>query len=329
MKQTKVLFIALTLCAACDNAEPATTAQPQDVAEAEADPEDDAEIDGFRDKRHAGKHWDKHEGDLADRLCDKLECTDDQHEKVVELFDGDRPHRERPASSGANKALADAFRGDAFSKADVEAYTTAVRPGGDRGAREAEKLQKLHAILTADQRERLAEKIEDHGFLAGGHGKPHGRWGKHADKDARKDGSGAEHRVERMCEPLSCSDAQKKELAAIVGKAKAGHGADEPTGEIRKALADAMRAETFDSAAVTKALSNGKAQHEEHEAARVDGMIAIHGVLDAKQRTMVADRIEEFGAGALLGGPGKRGRHGKHDRGDKRGKPEGRRFERG
>ena len=309
MIRAKVLFTALTLCAACDNGEPTTTAQPDEVAESE--PEDGDEIDGFRGRHH---HGPRHKGDLAERLCEKLDCSDDQYQQVVELFDGERPRGERPDHSAANKTLADAFRGDAFSETDVEAYTSAVRPSGDRKAKEAGKMEKLHAILTPEQRGILADKIEERGFFG------HRPKGKRGDKDGR----GAEHRVDRMCERLSCTDDQKNDLTAIVKDAKGDP--PEASGDVRKTMADAMRAETFDRAAVEKALEKGKARHTEREEARADALVAIHGVLDAKQRGQVADRMEEHGAGALMGGHGKHRRHGKggpHGKGKRHGKGKG------
>ena len=93
-------------------------------------------------------------------------------------------------------------------------------------------------------------------------------------------------------------------------------------------MSDAMRGETFDRTAVEKALATGKARHEEREEARADALVAIHGVLDPTQRGLVADRIEEHGAGALLGGPRMHRRHGKgkgmrHGKGMRLGKGKG------
>jgi Spy/CpxP family protein refolding chaperone len=310
MRTTSILFVALAL-GACDSAEPTTNPQPDEIASADDDEESEAAPDALA-RGHHGRHGKGWHGPPSDRLCEKLDCTDQQRTQIDALFE--RPdRRERPDDSAARQALAAAFRGDAMSTADVEAYVNATRPATDRAAEHVEKLAALHGILTAEQRATLADEIEEHGFFGGGRGGRHGKWA-----DKKGDGAGAakhiERKVEKLCEPLACSDDQEQKIAAIVGQAKA----DRP--EVDRdahhaAVAAAMRAESFDTAAVKKELEAGKAKHDERHAARAEVAVAIHDVLTAEQRAKVADRIAEHGPEALLG----HGKHGKHAKHGKRG----------
>jgi Spy/CpxP family protein refolding chaperone len=136
---------------------------------------------------------------------------------------------------------------------------------------------------------------------------PEGKRGKFGDAKGAKF---VEHKVGKLCAEIECSDDQRKKITAIVGQAKADRpDADMP--ERERVLADAMRAETFDGAAVSKQLEANEAAHEARHGAKHDAAVAIHGVLTPDQRDVIADRIEDEGPGALLG------HHGKHRRGPK------------
>jgi Spy/CpxP family protein refolding chaperone len=293
MRRVSILFAAMALTAACDSAEPSDTAQPSEAQE-QQDDADDEELAQERGDRHGkGRH-----GDPGDQLCETVGCTDQQRAEIDALFE--REHdRERPDDSAANQALAKAFRSDAFSPADLEAYKTATRGKDDRIDEHVEKMEALHGILTAEQRVAFADEIAENGFMRHGGGK-----GRHDGKfDKKADGSKfVAHKVEKLCEPLACTDDQVTKLTAIVSQAKAERP-EKDEGAHHKALADAMRAETFDSAAVKKQLEAGKARHAE----RGEMVVAIHTVLTAAQRDKVADQIETEGPGALIGHRGKHG----------------------
>ena len=294
MRRVSILFAAVALTAACDSAEPSDTAQPSEAQEQQDDADDDEDADALA-REHGGRHGKGRHGPPGDQLCDTVGCTDEQRAEIDALFERERDG-ERPDDSAANEALAKAFRSDKFSAADLEAYKAATRGKHDRLDEHVEKMAALHGILTAEQRTALADDIAENGFMRHGKGRHEGK------RDKKGDGSKfVEHKVEKLCEPLSCTDDQVKKLTAIVSQAKAER--PEKDEGAHEALADAMRAETFDSAAVKKQLEASKARHAE----RGEMVVAIHGVLTAEQRDEIADDIENEGPGALMG---HRGRHG-------------------
>ncbi|MCA9660169.1 MAG: Spy/CpxP family protein refolding chaperone [Myxococcales bacterium] len=146
----------------------------------------------MKDGDHAGKH-EAHMGKRIDKLCAKVECTDEQratleakaaaaHEARVADRDA---HKE--AKTAAKQALAQAFRGDSFSAADVDGFKGSMESMHGAKASDMEAMiLDLQALFTAEQRGVLADKIEKHGVgaLMGKHGK-HGKRGKHGKKGER------------------------------------------------------------------------------------------------------------------------------------------------
>lgn len=305
MRHVSILLTAAALAVACDTAEPTDTAQPSEAQQIEDEGDADAPEE-LAAREHRGHHGKRMHGNPAEHLCARLGCSDEQRTSIEALFE--RPKGERPDDSAAKKALADAFRSDKFSEADLEAFASAAHGGRGGKAKHVETLAALHGILTPEQRAKMADEIAQRGGFGKDRGPRGDKGGKFADHD--KSGKFVEHKVDKLCAAVECSDDQRKKIAAIVGQAKAER--PEPQSDAhRQILADAMRSETFDAAAVQKQLeAEGGAAGGRH-AARHESLVAIHDVLTPEQRNRVADRIEAEGPGALLGG------HGKHRRGRK------------
>ncbi len=314
MKRTALFFAALAVSVtACDNdAEP--TNDPR-VAEYDL-AEDDADDEAPEGRRH-GKRGMRGHPDPSAEICEAVTCTDTQREQVRAAFARpERPARderpERPDMSAANATLATAFASSNFSESDLQAWAAQLperpeRP--DRGAERADTLSELHTIFTASQREVLASKIEAGEVF--GHGpKGRGKGKRGPEGEEAREGEKASRRVEGFCEPLSCSDAQKAELAAIF---ESKHEGRPNSDEKRAALAAAFRADTFDTDALPERKERGPGEMN-------SSIVEIHGVLTAEQRATVAERIEERGPKALMGRGGKH--HGHH--GKKRGGPKSR-----
>src|SRR5690606_1971866 len=284
----------------------------------------------------------------ADRLCKLVDCTDAQRGELSTVLarpqrDPARKEAHESERSAANKQLADAFRGENFAGVDFDRHRAQRPARPDHTSEGLDKLAEIHRILTAEQRATLADRFERGGmpFLGGksGHG---GKPGRHAGEQERKQSAtGAEsdrdqaqrlaHRVESLCEGLSCTDAQREQLASLSQGHKPTHDAVDK--EARKAerketgaeLATAFRAETFDRAVFEKAAAKREDARSEHEkvASRrhAEMLVGIHGVLTPEQRETLATKIEAGGPAAVIGGKrGKRGKHGEHGKRGKQGK---------
>ncbi|MEZ4383089.1 MAG: Spy/CpxP family protein refolding chaperone [Nannocystaceae bacterium] len=142
-----------------------------------------------KDADHAAKR-EKHAGKRIDKLCSKVECTDEQRAtleaKAAAARDSHIADREanKEAMTASKKALAQAFRGDSFSAADVERFKGSMESMHGAKASDMEAMiLDLQALFTAEQRGVLADKIEKHGvgaLMGGKHGKrgKHGKGGK-------------------------------------------------------------------------------------------------------------------------------------------------------
>lgn len=297
---------AALLVAACDRDE-LENPEPLDDRAAEAAPSDD---DGppREQAHHRGK------GHKLDRLCEKLECTDDQRVRVEGL--ADRLWAERPEPTGdagaANRALAKSFGGDAFSTADLQAFHAAMGPDADEmDALLVEAVGELHGILDAKQRATLAEKIEQRGLpFAGGRGRRH--------HGPRGDDRGAEL-AERLCGAIACTEDQQARIAALV------QARPEP-GEVpqadREALAGAFRGDALSDDAVNAYLDAAAKVRAADRAAMDARVVELHGLLTPEQRTTLAARVAEDGPRALgIMGKGPHGARGKQQgRGGKKGR---------
>lgn len=325
MPRTIALLFASTLLfttSACDS-----TDEPVEDRAAEAQPGevgDPGEVGAKRD--HHGKH------DPGERLCTVIECSEAQAAQIDELFaerheQRDGSHEDKKADrAAAHKAIADAFRADSFDVAVLDRIAP-EHDGEDREAQLVAFATELHALLTPEQRAKLADEIESGRPLLFHHGKrgKHGKWGKKHGKefDKKQEGDHEDrlaHAVDRFCEPIRCTAEQSAQLTATFQgvheakrDARAEHHADKPD---LKPLADAFRAETLDQDQLRAALPDKherKADHLEHMGAT---LAEIHTILTPEQRAIVADTIEAEGLHAVIG---KGKRHGKRGKGKHRG----------
>jgi Spy/CpxP family protein refolding chaperone len=334
------LLFAVTLLfttTACDSTEEPVEDRAAELPDANPD-----DVGAKRD--HHGKHG-KH--NPAEKLCSELECSDAQIAKIDELFasrhegrdsSGKAAHEARKAARGeAHKAIADAFRADEFDASVLDRvapdHEQDGHDGGDREAKMIAFATELHAILTPEQRAKLADKIEAghpmlfHHGKKGHHGKM-GKHGKHGEKGFAEQHDG-DHKADRLadkvdqfCEPITCTAEQKTQLSSTFTAvheahrdARTEHEADKPD---FKPLADAIRAETLDEGQLRAALSEGGVHKQERKGDHLEAMGAtlaeIHAILTPEQRAIVAGKIEAEGLHALMG---KRhhGKKGKHKRG--------------
>ena len=162
------------------------------------------EHDGERDSAEAGKHAKAGKGKLG-RPCAIAECTDAQKDSLKAAMAARKDARAAAREAAdkdrevAARALADAFRGDRFSAADLERFEAAMKPHHDARARaQAALLVELQGEFTPEQRARLADAVAERGLgelLGDKHGK-HGKRGKrgergdghHGDKHGRRGG---------------------------------------------------------------------------------------------------------------------------------------------
>ena len=330
-KTTALLFAsALMFAAACDTEE--TPDPAERAAETVGNSDLDAPADGAR--RHHERR------DPAERLCGKIECSDEQAGAISELFanahgkhgkHGDKAEFDHEAHAAQREAkhaaLAEAFRAESFD-ADVLAELHG-EGHEDREAAMAEHLDRgaalmvdLHALLTPEQRELLATEIEARGpgSLFGHHGKRgkhhgkrghHGEGGKHhGEGHAKGDGvhDPSEHlarRVDHFCEAITCSEEQVAQLSATFEGVHEVHREAREKGPDFGQLAAAFRGETLDVELVRAELRASKGR--DHGQSFGEFAAEVHAILTPEQRGIVADEIAEGGLHSLMG----KGRHGK------------------
>ncbi len=349
---------------ACD-AEPVderSDESPLAVAEEVSDPGQADELDPSEahDRRSAKRG---RKGPPAERLCAAIGCDDAQTTAIHELFARSRPakaerkaHREAAKAEGAEhrSALAEAFREGTLS-ADAITRQRPRKPGSDRG----ETLVQLHALLTPDQREQVADMIAERGpklfgkqgrkGKRGGEGKRHrkgegkgkgkGKRNAHSHGDgaptpeaelAASSGPKSSKKIDRLCSKVECTDEQR---SALLAKATELH--PKPSKEDREArkaersrahttLATAFRGESFSAADLEALSAEREAKREAKGQAKGQMLLALQEVLTGEQRALVADMLAERGVRGVLGGKhgkhGKRDKHGKSDKHGKRGK---------
>jgi Spy/CpxP family protein refolding chaperone len=317
----KLLLAALPLAlalSACDR-EPAddlgTADRIADEADADEAPEGDDAAPGLRDgeARH-GKHR-----KLA-RVCEALSCSPEQQTQIEQLFAA-RPRHERghdrEGRAEANAALATAFRSDGLSASDLQAYREATRrDGDDKAAGMTELATGVHAVLTPEQRSQLGTMIAERGaFLFGGKGGKHAKHAKHAKPfEGGKAGAEERHarRAAKLCEKLSCTEAQVPRVQAALAKLQKPERDD----TAQRALGEAFATDGFGAGDVDTYLTALAARGDAHRDQMETVALELHGILDADQRATVADKIERRGLSAVVGGR-KGKRHGKRHGGKK------------
>ena len=163
-------------------------------------------VDMFADKmgkRH-GKRGNKPDGEdriakMTSRLCDALACTDGQPEQIEAALKGAMPTISDADKQAAKAKIVAALQADSLTEADATAivdHFDAMRHA--HKPKVMDLISELHTILTADQRETVAQLIETRGLRAitgGKHGRKHGRkHGKH--RRGRKRGKGSKDELQ-------------------------------------------------------------------------------------------------------------------------------------
>ena len=144
-------------------------------------------VDTFADKMGKGRHGKKHgsEGRMdrhVSRLCDAIACTDGQPEQLEAALEDAMPELTDAEKQAAKAKIIAALQADSLSEADAAAivdHFTAMRKAHRPEAMDL--LSELHTILSAEQRETIAQLLETKGLRAilggrhGKHGKKHRR----------------------------------------------------------------------------------------------------------------------------------------------------------
>jgi hypothetical protein len=255
-----------------------------------------------------------------DKLCALVSCSDTQRTQLTKLIPP-KAKRERPDQakhSAADATLAAAFRSDSFSSEALAAYRSTVPDGGERRGPDAAMIVGVHDILTAPQRDTVADVLEAKGPGAllghrGMGGKGHHKDKGHKDKQGKGEaghgnGSHGERFAAELCEKIACNDGQAQAIATAITAGKGSHDRD---ADADAAFAEAFRADALAAGTVSGYLGRLEAAHHKDAAARDATIVKIHGLLDAEQRGVLADEIAEQGLRALMP---ERGHHGRGDR---------------
>ena len=152
-------------------------------------------VDTFADKMGKGRHGKKGDGEgrmdkHVTRLCDAIACTDGQPEQIKAALKDSMPTLTDAEKQAAKAKIVAALQADSLSESDAAAivdHFTAMRHAHKPEAMDL--LSELHTILSAEQRETVAQLLETKGPRAIIGGK-HGRHGKHGKKHRR----GRKHR---------------------------------------------------------------------------------------------------------------------------------------
>ncbi len=311
------LCLPLLLTLACDSGDESVEARSADEPDAIATEHGDHDREG---------HFD-HGKKMVDHLCGEIECSDDQRESIAELLAANKPERgpEGEGREDFQRALADAFRAETFDLA-------ALPKPDDQEAHEAHRTQMattivgLHDLLTAEQRELIAAKIEAGGPMGLlGHGPGMRGHGKRGEGERGQEGDAAKHaelEVERLCATLTCTEAQVEELGSIFTDAMAELAPPEPAkvdDALETRFAAAFRADALALADV-EALLDATRPAKPPRPAMDELLVSIHAVLTPEQRGLLADEIAERGPHAIFGGKGKHGHEGEHGKRGHKGK---------
>jgi uncharacterized membrane protein len=123
-----------------------------------------------------------------------------------------------------------------------------------------------------------------HGPWSGGH---HRHWHRHGRRDWM---------LHAALARIDATPAQERFIVNEVDKVRDRvHAAKAGLGDARGDFAAALRGPALDDAALGAVLGRTDAATAEARAAILDGLRAIHGVLDDKQRAQVADLVDSRG----------------------------------
>lgn len=124
----------------------------------------------------------KHAERKVEHLCELVTCSDEQQTKletvVADAMADMAPPAPPKVDDAAKTKLAAALRADSLTVAELEPLLDAMRPAKpDKHAQMGELLVSIHALLSAEQREIVADELAEHGprALMGKGGKHHGK----------------------------------------------------------------------------------------------------------------------------------------------------------
>ncbi len=140
------------------------------------------------------------------------------------------------------------------------------------------------------------------------------------DDDARGD----HHRkspADKLCAAVECTDAQRTQITGLVAGKKHERPSEETFATANGELAGAFRDPDFEAADV--AAWRDAVHGEKSPKLAPATIVAVHDVLDARQRGVLADLFEDRGGGMFFGHRGKGGHHGKGDKAGPHGKKGG------
>ncbi|MFO0634042.1 MAG: hypothetical protein U0168_14445 [Nannocystaceae bacterium] len=266
---------------------------------------------------------------LARGLCELVQCSDAQAQSLAALLPaGAHARPSEQTLTAANAALADAYAAADFDTDALAAWREAVH--GDESPAlplDAKTLVAVHDVLDDDQRDIVADRLERGGpfALVGGHhrdGEHRGHPGGKGDKrskgpkgpargDKPRDAEHAAKAAAKLCAPLSCSEEQQTQIAAVLSDAAGARHGRPDRSETDAAFAEAFRADALSLEIASAYLGGLEQAHAKHAAGRDAAAVAIHHILDASQRQQLAARIATDGPRALGPGPRGRGHHGK------------------
>lgn len=132
-------------------------------------------------RKHERSDGEEHKSRQLEHFCEPLDCSDAQQAELAEVFE--KKHDSRPDPQARRDAIAAAFGSDTF---DAEALRESCEHDP---ADKAGTMVEVHAVLTAEQRSIMAERIAERGPRAlMGRGGKHGRHGKHRGRRGDRDG---------------------------------------------------------------------------------------------------------------------------------------------
>ncbi|MDC3954027.1 Spy/CpxP family protein refolding chaperone [Polyangium jinanense] len=318
---TFALALALGGCASASPDEEVASAS-EASQEAQAAPH---ERGGKFGRHHGG-------GELLVTALHELDLTDAQRKTIEGALStlGDAHEADRKAF---HKALADGVRAGKIDEAAVKAKLgDGEKIANERRAAVAKALNTLHATLTPAQRAELVAHVEERMAKHGPEGMKHAR-GPRGPEDGERGPRGPEGAMRGprgehgpmgfFLHGLDLRDEQRAQIKSALEASRP----EKPEGMDREAWAkkheemrtrmkaglDAFRSEKFDA----EALLPSKEMRPEMGDHLVKALSAIVPVLDAEQRSTLAQRIEE---GPQMP-PHFRGKHGGREHGETQAPP--------
>ena len=329
---------SLLLVAACEapvddegatGVDSAAVESPQ-AAEADAP----AEADGPAHARHPAKHGMHAGGPMAifRQALETLDLSDAQRAQIDELVASLRPDADADRPGEAfQQELATAVRAGNIDDSLVAKQVESVKSQmAERRAAMTQAVQKLHSLLSSEQRSALASsmrermdkmgpagdfegkgdrigKRREHGAKDAKRGERGERLGKDAKRGERGERFGKGGPLGHLLKDLDLSDAQREQLR----EAMQANRPERPDPETMKqhhqemktrvdAMLSAFASDTFDAAALAP---DFEPPVEGFVSRKVEMLRVVLPILDEGQRAQLADRIAE----GKLGPEGRRG----------------------